>query len=100
MGIWRRRRVSPNCGGLGAPSTDARGNRKKGRRPPIADTLAGHIKWVAQRRLELGLSTREVAEHYGVSVSTVRKYGAADGQDGRRRGLVAVEPVGDEVWWG
>ena len=71
----------------------------RGRRPPIEETLACKIKWVVQRRGLLGLSTREVAEHYNVSASTVRKFGAKEGQDGRRHGLNAVEPVGDERWW-
>ena len=65
----------------------------------VEETLACKIKWVAQRRKKLGLSTREVAEHYGVSEATVRKYGAVGDQDGRRADLIAVEPVGDERWW-
>ena len=45
------------------------------------------------------MSTREVAEHYKVSLSTVKKYGAVGEQDARRPGLIAIEPVGDERWW-
>lgn len=93
------RPYEPRSPGKRGPAEDKRGNREKGRRPAIPKALAGKIKWVAQHRQELGLSTKNVADHYGVSLSTVKKYGARGEQDARRPGLVAIEPVGDERWW-